>query len=66
MQIKMEHPATGDVPVNLIGSPMRLSETPTSYRMAPPLLGQHTDEVLSDVLGVSAGELAELRAAKVI
>jgi crotonobetainyl-CoA:carnitine CoA-transferase CaiB-like acyl-CoA transferase len=66
MQIKMAHPATGDAPVNLIGSPMRLSETPTSYRMAPPLLGQHTDEVLSDVLGVSAGELAELRAAKVI
>ena len=46
--------------------PMRLSETPTSYRMPPPMLGQHTDEVMDEVLGASSDEVAELRAANII
>jgi len=48
--------------VDLIGNPINLSESPVSYRRPPPSLGQHTDEVLKDVLGMSDAELAELRA----
>ena len=55
MQIRMPHPlADGDV--RLVGSPMRLTRTPVSYRRAPPTLGQHTDEVLAEVLDLSEGE----------
>ena len=48
--------------VDLIGNPIKLSETPVSYRRPPPSLGQHTDEVLKDVLGMSDAELQKLRA----
>ena len=48
------------------GSPMRLSRTPVRYTASAPTLGQHTDDVLSGVLGLSAAEIAELRAAGTI
>jgi len=48
--------------VDLIGNPINLSETPVSYRRPPPSLGQHTDEVLKDVLGMGDAELQRLRA----
>ena len=44
------HPLGMDVPT--IASPMRLSETPVEYKLAPPLLGQHTREVLQELLGL--------------
>ncbi|MFM2044809.1 MAG: hypothetical protein RLY86_3385 [Pseudomonadota bacterium] len=49
MRITMDHAAAG--PVDLIGSPMKFSATPVTYRHAPPMLGQHTAEVLADWLG---------------
>jgi crotonobetainyl-CoA:carnitine CoA-transferase CaiB-like acyl-CoA transferase len=52
--------------VRVIANPVRLSETPTDYRIAPPLLGEHTDTVLSERLGMSATELAALRDNRVI
>ena len=55
MQIRMPHPLAGE-DVRLVGSPIRLSRTPVSYRRAPPTLGQHTDEVLAEVLGLSEDE----------
>lgn len=49
------------------GWPMRLSgDRDPLYRSAAPLLGQHTEEVLREVLGLRAGEIAELRAAQII
>jgi crotonobetainyl-CoA:carnitine CoA-transferase CaiB-like acyl-CoA transferase len=60
MQISMEHPLAGDE-VSLVGSPVKLSGTPVSYRRPPPTLGQHTDEVLRELLDMSDGELAALR-----
>ena len=60
MQIRMPHPLAGEE-VRLIGSPIGLSRTPVSYRRAPPTLGQHTDEVLAEVLGLSESERAALR-----
>ena len=62
--VKMKHPSAAEV--SLIASPLRLSATPVQYRQAPPLLGQHTDQVLSDRLGYTDARLAELRRNKVI
>jgi crotonobetainyl-CoA:carnitine CoA-transferase CaiB-like acyl-CoA transferase len=52
--------------VKVIANPVRLSETPADYRIPPPLLGEHTDTVLSERLGLDAEALAELRAKGVI
>jgi crotonobetainyl-CoA:carnitine CoA-transferase CaiB-like acyl-CoA transferase len=49
--------------VRVAGPAVRLSATPASVRSASPLLGQHTREVLSEVLGMTAAELDELQAA---
>jgi len=45
---------------------VRLSETPADYRLAPPLLGEHTDAVLGERLGLTASQLAGLREQGVI
>ncbi len=66
MVIEMEHPATGMKKAKLIASPIKMSETPVDYRLAPPLLGQHTDEVLQEKLGISAVDSAALREKGVI
>ncbi|MES2902094.1 MAG: CaiB/BaiF CoA-transferase family protein [Pseudomonadota bacterium] len=58
--IEMEHPAAGKV--KLVRSPMKLSLTPAQADRAPPMLGQHTDEVLREVLGRSDSDIASLRA----
>src|SRR5207237_5355373 len=63
MKISMTHPAS-EVP--LIGSPLKLSDTPVSFRRPPPTLGQHTDEVLEGLLKLSAAERASLREGGII
>jgi crotonobetainyl-CoA:carnitine CoA-transferase CaiB-like acyl-CoA transferase len=63
MTVETPHPLSGSV--RLVASPIRLSDTPVQYRRPPPLLGQHTDEVLAQ-LGLSASEVDALRAAKAI
>jgi crotonobetainyl-CoA:carnitine CoA-transferase CaiB-like acyl-CoA transferase len=62
MKIAMPHPLAGKGTVDLIGSPLKMSETPVSYRRAPPSLGEHTDEVLSELLGLDEEERDKLRA----
>ncbi len=52
MVVEMEHPTVGDIRV--IGNPMHLADTPPSYRLPPPTLGQHTDEILAR-FGVQRG-----------
>ena len=61
MVVRMEHPLAGPNGAAVIASPMRLSRTPVDYRQAPPLLGEHTEEVLREKLGVGDGELLALR-----
>jgi crotonobetainyl-CoA:carnitine CoA-transferase CaiB-like acyl-CoA transferase len=61
MTVALPHPLAPD-PVALIASPLKLSATPPAYRRAPPTLGQHTDAVLRDWLGLEAEEIARLGA----
>ncbi|MEI2416012.1 CaiB/BaiF CoA-transferase family protein [Orrella sp. JC864] len=56
---ELPHPLAGAVP--LTGSPLRFSDTPVQYRRAPPLLGEHTQEVLRERLGLSDEEIAALQ-----
>jgi formyl-CoA transferase len=57
----LQHATIGDLPV--VGSPIGLSETPVQPRSAPPLLGEHTDAVLAELLGLDAERISALRAA---
>lgn len=50
MEIALPHPLS-PAPVHMVGSPLKLSETPVSYRRAPPWCGEHTDNVLKELLG---------------
>jgi crotonobetainyl-CoA:carnitine CoA-transferase CaiB-like acyl-CoA transferase len=61
MLIEMDHPATPGRPARLIASPLRLSASPVSYRRPPPMLGEHTGEVLGEYLGIGKSELAALK-----
>ncbi|HNA90062.1 MAG TPA: CoA transferase, partial [Anaerolineales bacterium] len=51
MLVEMEHPTIGQLP--LVGSPLKMSGTRVEYRLPPPLMGQHTKEILREVLGYS-------------
>ncbi|MBA6139688.1 CaiB/BaiF CoA transferase family protein [Pseudomonas sp. FYR_2] len=64
LAVSIAHPLAGSVPQ--VASPIRLSETPVEYRRAPPLLGEHTEVVLEEVLGLEAGEVQRLRDAGVL
>ena len=63
MRVSMPHPSG---PLSLLASPMRFGDTPVRYELPPPLLGQHTAEVLQDVLGLSADEVQALQARQVV
>ena len=47
MLVKMDHPTIGEFP--LVGSPLKMSDTPVEYRLPPPLMGEHTEEVLREL-----------------
>ena len=64
MLVEMEHPKVGKFKV--VGSPLKLSETPVEYRIPPPLLGEHTEEVLRKVLGYDKETVSRLKEEKVI
>jgi len=64
LQIEMPHPTAGSV--SLVASPIRLSATPVEYRNAPPLLGQHTETVLREKLGLGREQIEALHSAGVI
>ncbi|MEJ2174779.1 MAG: CoA transferase, partial [bacterium] len=63
-RVELEH-ALG-VPAPGVASPMRFSATPVDYRRPPPVCGQHTREVLSELLAMPDAEIARLEAEKVI
>jgi crotonobetainyl-CoA:carnitine CoA-transferase CaiB-like acyl-CoA transferase len=57
--IEMEHPTVGRV--RAVASPVRMSKTPAEVRSPAPLHGQHTSEVLHEVLGLTEARIAELK-----
>jgi crotonobetainyl-CoA:carnitine CoA-transferase CaiB-like acyl-CoA transferase len=59
MRIDIERDDAG--PVKLVASPIKASRTPPAYRLPPPRLGEHTDEVLGSLLGYDAARLEALR-----
>ena len=63
MRLQMPHPSG---PLSLLASPMRFADTPVRYELPPPLLGQHTAEVLQQTLGLSADEVQALRGRGVV
>jgi len=64
VKIELDHPVAGKIP--LVASPMRFSATPLEHKLAPPVLGQHTEEVLRGVLRLDDEAIARLRADGVI
>ena len=66
MRIDMPHPLAEGGTVPLLGNPIKLSETPVAYEEPPPYLGQHTDEVLENLLDLDAEARQRLRDAGII
>jgi crotonobetainyl-CoA:carnitine CoA-transferase CaiB-like acyl-CoA transferase len=64
LAIELPHVLAGMVPQ--VASPIRLSKTPVEYRYAPPLLGEHTLEILQRVLNLDAGAVSALKASGVL
>jgi crotonobetainyl-CoA:carnitine CoA-transferase CaiB-like acyl-CoA transferase len=63
MVVEVEHPVAGTL--KMLGSPLKLSAQPPSIRRPPPVLGEHTDEILAEA-GYTAAQVAELREAGVV
>lgn len=64
MVVEIDHPTADKIKV--VGIPVKYSETMGSIRLPPPLLGQHTDAILSGLLGYSQEEIDTLRQEKVV
>ncbi len=64
MLIHMEHPEIGDL--RLVGSPLKFSDTPVQYKLPPPKLGEHTEEVLKELLEYSTEQITFLKSRRVV
>lgn len=61
MKVQVTHPARPDDPIDLVGSALKFSGSPVSYRLPPPRCGEHTDTVLHEALGLSTDDIRALR-----
>ncbi|EON64594.1 hypothetical protein W97_03827 [Coniosporium apollinis CBS 100218] len=64
MVTEVEHPACG--PMKLVNTPVKYSFSKPSVRMPPPTLGQHTEEILKDVVGMSGADIESLKSEGVV
>jgi succinate---hydroxymethylglutarate CoA-transferase len=60
----VQHPTVGEL--KLVGMPYKFSDTPAAVRLPPPTLGQHTEEILREELGLDAAPVTTLRSSKVV
>lgn len=63
MVLEFDHPRAGKV--RTVGPPIKFSRTPAAFRQRPPLLGEHTDEILT-MLGYADEQIRQLRDGKVV
>ena len=66
MVVEVPHPSSPSGVATVIANPIRLSATPAAYRLGPPTLGEHTEAVLSALLGMDPEAIASLRAKGVV
>lgn len=64
LMVKIPHPQNPDFA--MVGSPIKMSGTPVEYVRPAPRLGQHTDDILGERLGLSAEQLAQLKARGIV
>lgn len=64
MQFELPHPLAGKTP--LVANPIKFSRTPMQYKYSPPVLGQHTKQVLATLVGLDAAQIEKLVASKII
>ncbi|HEX7856489.1 MAG TPA: CoA transferase [Sphingobium sp.] len=64
MVVETEHPVLGRIPI--VNRPIKYVNEPQPVPDAPPVLGQHTDAILADVLGLDGEQIAKLRASGVV
>jgi len=64
MVTEVDHPACG--PIKLVNTPVKWSESKPGVRLPPPTLGEHTDGILQDMLGMSKEDVEDLRSEGVI
>jgi glutaryl-CoA transferase len=64
MVIEVPHPSAGNV--RMVASPLKIPTSPATIRLPPPLLGEHTDEILQKILGYDVGVIRELHATQVV
>ncbi len=64
MRKQLDHPSAGKI--ESVANPIQFSDTPIEYLLAPPVLGQHTDQVLSEVLGLDSIQINRLRVEEII
>lgn len=64
MITEIEHPSCGSM--KLVSPPVKYSESKPSIRTPPPTLGQHTDEILAEMLGMSKQDVEGLKAEGVV
>lgn len=66
LKIEMPHPSASDAKVSMVANPIRLSESPVEYQAHPPMLGEHSEEILRDIGGFDDEEIARFRAERII
>ena len=59
MEVRVPHPAAGEM--RMVANPIKFSATPIAHEVPPPLLGEHTADVLGGVLGMASGDIERLR-----
>jgi len=64
MRVEVPHPLAGKAA--LVANPIRLSKTPVEYSAAPPTLGQHTDQILAELIGMTSDDIGTLRERHII